>query len=216
MNILGRHVLFWRKPGVEASRFATVLPRIRAIREECGWQPLTNASAAEQRRERVQDARRRIIYHPVPYDRALEWRLPLRRTWWLWLAVALAVLCAVAMIWAWTVADPSRLNLSHQFNYQLPVAPQFLSEDLALTWAKESLAKVVNDASNWKPVALRGSAAGFAPDGIRETYLMRDHGTNLNQGILLFESTRTTNESWLVTLVLNSNQLECTVSRKRY
>jgi hypothetical protein len=100
MNILGRHVPFWRKPSAAVSRFATVLPRIRAIREECDWQPLTNASATEQRRERVQSARRRIIYHPVPYERGLEWRLPLRRTWWLWLTYGVAVLCAMALIWA--------------------------------------------------------------------------------------------------------------------
>jgi len=106
MNILGRNVLFWRKPGVEVSQFATVLPRIRAIREECDWHPLTKASAAEQRRERVQEARSRIIYHPVPYDRGAEWRFPLRRAWWLWLAYGLAVLCAsalIALVWAVTV-----------------------------------------------------------------------------------------------------------------
>ena len=106
MSILSKHVLFWRKPGVEVSRFATVLPRIRAIREEGDWHPLTKTSAAEQRRERVQEARRRIIYHPVPYDRCVEWSLPLRRTWWLWLAYGLGVLCAsalIALVWAVTV-----------------------------------------------------------------------------------------------------------------
>jgi hypothetical protein len=214
MNILGRHVLFWRKPGVEVSRFETVLPRIRAIREECDWHPLTKASAAEQRRERVQDARRRIIYHPVPYDRSLEWRLPLKRTWWLWLAYGLALLSVVALIWLSAVTDWSGHYASYVYSYQLPVAPRFLSEDLALTRAKESLGTVIDDASNWKPVALSRTAS-LSPDGIRDTYLMRDRGTNWNQGVLLFESTRKTNESWLVTLVLNGDQLECTVSRKR-
>ena len=215
MNILGRHVLFWRKPGVEVSRFATVLPRIRAIREECDWQPLSSPSAVEQRRERVQDARRRIIYHPIPYDRSLEWRLPLRRTWWLWLAVGLAALSVVALIWLSAVTDWSSHYAHYVYSYQLPVAPRFLSEDLALAWAKESLATVINDPSNWKPVVPLSRAAGFAPDGIRDTYLMRDRGTNWNQGVLLFESIRKTNESWIVTLVLNSNRLECTVARKR-
>ena len=212
MNILGRHVLFWRKPGVEVSRFATVLPRLRAIREERDWQPLSGASAVEQRRERVQEARRRIIYHPIPYDRSMEWRLPLRRTWWLWLAGGIAVLSVAALIWISAVAD---WNVLHVYSYQLPVAPQFLSEDLALVWAKKSLAGVINDASNWTPVAPLDSAAGLAPNGVRETYLMRDRGTNWSQGILLFESIRKTNESWIVTLVLNSNRLQCTVSRKR-
>jgi hypothetical protein len=105
MNILGRHVLFWRKPRADASRFATVLPRIRAIREECDWQALTNSSATQQRRKRVRAARQNIIYHPVPYDRGLEWRLPLKRMWWLWLAGGLAVLCAIAVLWAATATD---------------------------------------------------------------------------------------------------------------
>jgi len=113
------------------------------------------------------------------------------------------------------VTDWNAHYTNYVYRYPLPFAPQFLSEDLALHRAKESLTKVVNEASNWKPVAPAGSAPGLAPDGSRETYLMRDHGTNLNQGILLFENTRRTNESWIVTLVLNSNQLECTVSRKR-
>ena len=210
MNILGRHVLFWRKPRADGSRFATVLPRIRAIREECDWQPLTNTSAAEQRRERVQDARRRIIYHPVPYDRALEWRLPLRRTWWLWLAVALAVLCAVAMIWAWTVAAPSRLNLSHQFNYQLPGAPPFLAEGLALEKAKESLSKVVSDPDTWQPQENPAKKGTFAPDGTRDMYFFR---LNQNNGFLFFESTQRTNERWSVSVMLHLNGVHCTVAR---
>ena len=117
MNILGRHVLFWRKPGVEVSRFATVLPRLRAIREERDWQPLSGASAVEQRRERVQEARRRIIYHPIPYDRSMEWRLPLRRTWWLWLAGGIAVLSVAALI-----LDFSRGGLERPPCLQLPTA----------------------------------------------------------------------------------------------
>jgi len=33
----------------------------------------------------------------IPFDRAFEFRLPLRRTWWLRLAVWLAVLCFGAL-----------------------------------------------------------------------------------------------------------------------
>ena len=98
MNVLGRDILFWRKPRADASRFAAVLPRIRAIREECDWQPLTSTSATERRRELVEDARPRIIYRPVPYERGLKLHLPLRGTWWVRLAFAIAVLCASALI----------------------------------------------------------------------------------------------------------------------
>ena len=215
MNILGRQILFWRKPGVEVSRFATVLPRVRAIREECDWQPLTSASATEQRRERVGNARRSIIYRPLPCQRDLQFDLPLKLKRWRWLIAVVGVLGFVTL-WISAVTDWTGHYTTCVYRYQLPVAPQFLSEDLALARAKESLAKVIKDPSNWKPVVPRGGAPGFAPDGIRDTYLMRDRGTNSNQGLLLFESTRTTNESWLVTLVLNRNQLECTVSQKRY
>jgi len=104
MNILGRDILFWRKPRADASRFATVLPRIRALREEGDWQPLTSSWATQHRGERVRDARRNIIYHPIPCERGLALRLPLRRMWWLWLAGGLAVLCVIAMTWALTVA----------------------------------------------------------------------------------------------------------------
>jgi hypothetical protein len=215
MNILGRQVLLRRKPVAELSQFASVLPRIRAIREQCDWQPLTNASATEQRSERIGNARRNIIYRPLSCERDLQFGLPSKLKPWRWL-MGVVVLCLVALFWISAVTDWNAHYTNYVYRYQLPFAPQFLSEDLALSRAKESLAKVVNEASNWKPVAPAGSAPGLAPDGTRQTYLMRDRGTNLNQGILLFESTRTTNESWLVTLALNGNQLECTVSRKRY
>jgi len=215
MNIHGRQILFWRKSGAAVSRFANVLPRIRAIREACEWQPLTSASATTQRRERVGNAQRNIIYRPLPCQRDLQFDLPLKLKRWRRLICIVGVLGSLAL-WISAVTDWNGHYTSYVYRYQLPFAPQFLSEDLALTRARESLAKVVNDLSNWKPVVPRGGAAGFAPDGIREMYLMRDRGTNLNQAILLFQSTRTTNESWLVTLVLNRNQLECTVSQKRY
>jgi hypothetical protein len=210
MNILGRHVLFWRKPGVEVSRFATVLPRLRAIREECDWQPLTNASATEQRRERVQDARRRIIYRPVPYDRSLEWRLPLRRTWWLWLACGLAVLCAVALIWAWAATDRASRTISHGFSYQLPSAPPFLAEGLALEKAKESLSKVVSDPDAWRPSDNPAKKGTFAPDGTRDMYFFR---MDPNNGLLFFENTQRADERWSVSVMLHLNGVHCTVSR---
>ena len=93
MKALGRDILFWRKPRADSSCFVGVLPRIRAIRERCDWQPLGSAAASQHGRQRVRTARHRIIYHPVPFDRAFEFRLPLRRTWWLRLAIWLAVLC---------------------------------------------------------------------------------------------------------------------------
>ncbi len=211
MNAFGRNILFWRKPRADSSRFATILPRIRAIREECDWQPLTSSSATQHRRERVRTSRRNILYHPVPYDRGLEWRLPLRRTWWLWLVAGLAVLCVSALIWGLAATDRSgRSVIGRPFNYQLPAAPPFLSERLALEKAKESLLMVVTDPNTWQPLNKPAKNGTFAPDGTRDLYFFR---LNSNNGLFLFESTQRPNERWSVSVLLYNSGVHCTVSR---
>ena len=105
MSVLGKLVLFWRKPGIDVSRFATVLPRIRAIREECDWQTLGSSPAVHQRRERVGNARRNIIYRPLPCERDLRFGLPLKLKRWRWLIGVVAVLCLVALTWILAVTD---------------------------------------------------------------------------------------------------------------
>ena len=205
MNILGSHVLFRRKSGAAISQFATVLPRIRAIRADCDWQPLSNASATEQRRERVQDARRRIIYQSVPYDRGLTLRLPLRRTWWLWLTYGLAALCAGALVWAFTFKPSNQPN--YVFKYQLAAAPPFLSEQLALDKAKASLSSVVSDTHLWQPVKF--STARRAPDGTQELYWLRVSAT---QGSITFSRSDQSNTSWVVYVQLSGSNVQCNAS----
>jgi hypothetical protein len=215
MNTFGKRIRFWRKPRADSSRFATVLPRIRAIREQCDWQPLTNAWAAHHRSDRVRNARRAVAYHALPCERDLQFRLPAKLKVWRCLIGVVGGFFLVALVWISVVADWDGGHKNYVYGYQLPASPPFLSEDLALAWARQSLAKVVADAPNWKPVAQLGTATRLAADGVHEKYLLRHNRTNLNAGLLLFENARLTNETWLVTLVLNSNQLECTVSRQR-
>ena len=215
MNILGRDIQFRRKPGAQGSRIASVLPRIRAIRDQCDWEPLTSPSAAQQRGGRVRDARRTVAYRSLPCERDLQFRLPAKLGVWRRVIGVAGGLFIVVLVWAAAMTDWGGRNANYVYRYKLPAAPQFLSEDVALTWAKQSLSGVVDEVAKWKPVTHSGNKASFAPNGIRDTYLSRDNRTNANQGVLLFESDRITNESWLVTVVLNSNQLECTVSRRR-
>jgi hypothetical protein len=205
MNILGRHVLFRRKPVTELSQFASVLPRIRAIREEYDWQPLTSSSATQHRRERVRTAQQNIIYHPVPYDRGLTLRLPLRRTWWLWLTYGLAVLCASALVWAFTFKPSNQPN--YVFKYRLAAAPPFLSEHLALEKAKASLSNVVSDAHLWQP--MKFSTARRAPDGTQELYWLRVSAT---QGSITFSRSDQSNISWAVYVQLFGSNVQCNAS----
>jgi hypothetical protein len=207
MNIFGRHALFRRKPA-EVSRFEGVLPRIRGIRDECDWQPLTSASAAQQRSERVRSARRRIVYHPVHYERGLEWRLPLRRTWWLWLAYGLAVLCVGALLWGLMGPSQNAARRSNTFTYQLVSAPPSLDAQLALAKAKESLLKVVPDGYLWQPDEFLNPPT--APDGTHEQYLLRVSAT---EGSIRFWRSDRTNASWVVYVQLFGSNLQCTVQR---
>jgi hypothetical protein len=211
MNLLGRDIRFRRKPGAQVSRIACVLPRIRAIRGECDWQPLTNAAAAKQRRARVRSVRRGIVYHPVSYDRTREFRLPLRRASWLWLGCAIW-LCAVALAWIW-VAPAPKGSTSRGFSYQLPGAPPFLSEQLALNKAMDSLTQIVSDSLSWQAIENRDKRGSFAPDGMRDVYLSRfDRGKNANQGFLVFQNHIKTNGIWTVSVQLFQNRVDCEVS----
>jgi len=203
MTIHGRQILFWRKPSAEVSRFATVLPRIRTIREEFDWQPLSSAAATQQRRERVQSARRRIIYHPVPYDRGLEWRLPLRRTWWLWLAGGFAVLSVVALIWG--LAFMRRERSEHTFRYPLST-PANLSEQLALEKAKASLSNVVSDAHLWQPDEFLEPQV--TADGTLERHFLR---LTPNAGMITFGRPDRTNLFWIVYVETFGQDVQCTV-----
>jgi len=203
MNALAKRIRFRRKPRAQVSRIETVLPRIRAIREQCDWQPSTSASAVERRRERVHSARRRIVYNPVPYERGREWRLPLRRTWWLWLAGAIAVLCVVGLIWGLVVMQEKPPN--YTFRYPLS-APTFLSEQLALEKAKASLSNVVSDAHLWQPDEFLKPQV--AADGTLERHFQR---LTPNAGMITFGRPDRTNVAWTVYVEMFAQDLQCTV-----
>ena len=214
MKILAWQRLFQRRHSDRASPFADVLPRVRTIREHCDWQSSTTPASREQRRERVLRARQKIVYRPVPYDRVPD-SVPvpggMRR---LWLAGPLVVLCA-AVGWALLTADRSERHVSRGFSYQLPGAPPFLAEQLALAKAQEALSQVVRDPTVWTPIETRDRKGGTAPDGTRDVYLIRDTPTNPSAGLILFDSTVHTNTVWAVDVQLQANRLWCTVSRAR-
>jgi hypothetical protein len=215
MNDLARRIRFWRKPRAQVSRIETVLPRIRAIREQCDWQPSTSASAVQRRRERVHSARRRIVYNPVPYEPGLEeWRLPVRQTWWLWLAGAIAVLCFSALLWGLALTNWSRQSSSQGFRYQLPATPPFLTESLALAKASESLIRATGHNHRWLPEESPKPAK--APDGTPDRYLFRYDPANANVGSFTFSTAEQTHGTWTVHVQLTGNILHCTVSPRTF
>jgi hypothetical protein len=212
MKILGRDIALGRKPRAATSRFATVLPRVRAIRERCDWQPLTSPGAIQHRGERVSQAQSAILYRPVPHDRDRDFTLPLRRASRLWAIVGSAMVCVVVL--ACALWEPSQ-DTQHRerFSYQLPGAPPFLSEQLALNRAMESLTKIVNDPLSWQPLENRDKKGSFAPDRTRDVYLSRfDRGANASQGFLVFQNHLKTNGIWTVSVQLFHNRVDCEVS----
>ena len=213
MNNLGRQILFWRKPGAEVSRFANVLPRIRTIREERDWQPLSSASAAEQRRERVRSARRRISYRPISYERGLVWRLPLRRTWWLWLTAAGVVFGVAALIFVVALTDWGTRSSNKGFRYQLPATPAFLTESLALAKASESLIRASGNSLLWRPEECPNPSK--APDGTQDRYLFRYDRANSNVGLITFSTAEPTNGTRVVYVQLTDQTVYCTVSEPK-
>ena len=101
----------------------------------------------------------------------------------------------------------SRSGAPHTYRVQ-PVPP-FLSEDLAVAKARQSLARDGYDLSVWKPSRDNRS---HAPDGTPDVYLVRNT-LNPNDGSIVFvdTSSRDQNPSRIVSVGLKGDQLECTV-----
>jgi hypothetical protein len=95
------------------------------------------------------------------------------------------------------------------FTYQLPVAPPFLSEQLALAKAQEALSHIVPDSTAWTPVEKRDWKR-VTESG--DVYLCR---LSPNAGFVQFDSIQHGNTVWTVTIRLQGNRLSCTVSRAR-
>jgi len=226
MNILGWHLSLRKKHSDQPSSFAGVLPRVRTMREHGDWPSSTTPATREQRRERVLQARRRIIYRPESSDVA-PGETP-RPAWmrlfsytpstaWmrlLWYTVPFALL-ATALAWVMLATDWGVPMGPRGFTYQLPGAPTFLTEQLALDKAKESLAQVVRDPNAWTPVPIADRKVRTAPDGTPDVHLIRFTPTNPNAGTILFTSAQHPDKWWTVMLDLRGAQLGCTVSRSR-
>jgi len=71
-------------------------------------------------------------------------------------------------------------NPAHVFELREP--PKFLTEELALAYANESLKQEGLNPADWRPVP---DGRTHAPDGRVDAYLARTRGTP-NRGVLLF------------------------------
>jgi hypothetical protein len=102
-----------------------------------------------------------------------------RRTWLVLVAVPLAAGAG------WLFLDAFQRALvgpPHEFTVVNP--PAFLTEELALAKARETLARDAPRAAEWVPVA-REHKRSTAPDGRPDEYLQRDQG-NPNLGFIRF------------------------------
>ena len=120
------------------------------------------------------------------------------------------MICAIALILAVNGTERN-ISTSQSFNYQLPGVPPFLSEQLALDKATESLSKVALDWLAWQPIQNRPKSSTFAPDGRPDVFLQRFNRTNANQGLLQFENP-TAIGVWTITVSLEGYRVICSVS----
>lgn len=184
------------------------------MREQCDWPASTTPAAREQRRERVEQARRRIVYRPEPYEVEAESAPKPGKLRRLWLAGPFLLLAAAVVFGALVTGRYFR-NLDHDFTYQLPGTPSFLTEQLALAKAQETLSQVVNDADNWRPLHVQRRKTSTAPDGTQDWYFVRFTPADPNAGMILFASGRHPNEELAVQVELRGAYLSCLVSRAR-
>jgi hypothetical protein len=205
MRVLGWNIHWGRRRCEPATSFPRALTKVRSLRERCQWPPLSRESAIQQRESRVMTARTGVHYSGLPAD--LPIHVP-RKPKLLWLCnvhplYVLAALCVVAALAAFFLLvlsrDPARAEI-----YTLPEAPVFLSEELALAKAQETIR------SNVKPVT--NQLWTTAPDGRRDVYLWR---SSPYAGTLTFVSNKGLNQHLWVNLLLESNRLSCAVQRLR-
>jgi len=205
MRVLGWNI-HWLKRRCEPVASYPALTKVRSLRERCQWRPLSRESAIHQREGRVAAARHRVSYSGLP--EGLPVYVP-RKPKLLWLCnlnpfYALAALCVIAA----TAGFLCFLFGAHSSNvwlktYTLPTAPTFLSEDLALAKAQETIPSPAKPVQNWQPTT--------APDGRQDVYLMR---SSPYAGIMIFASSKGINQRWGVNVLLESNRLSCTVQKQ--
>ncbi len=125
------------------------------------------------------------------------------------------MLLAAAVVCVMLTTDQAVPNVDRDFSYQLPGSPPFLSEQLALSKAEESLSQVVRDPTDWMPLQFQDRKIRTAPDGTRDLCLIRFTPTNPNGGIILFTNSQHAYENRTVMVELRGAQVWCTVSRVR-
>jgi hypothetical protein len=211
MNILGWQLPFGKKHGSRPSRLAAVLPRVRAMRESCDWAPSASSATIEGRKHRLASIRKRITYRPLPHDTVAESTVSSEWARRLWLGVPTVLLIA-GIVWIVLVTERSAPIVSYTVRYQLPSAPPFLSEQLALTKAQEALAQRGLDTNVWTPVKITARKGSVAPDGTRDDYLFRTTPGDPNSGEIYFGTSEGRGPERTVDVQLQGNQVLCTVS----
>src|SRR5262245_16518594 len=100
---------------------------------------------------------------------------------YVWISlVAIMLLIGAVALWAWAF-EQALVGPRHEF--PLTERPAFLTEELALTMAREALARDGFDPAEWQ---VRLDNRTSAPDGRRDQFLSRNT-INPNQGSIVFE-----------------------------
>ena len=123
--------------------------------------------------------------------------------------IPLAVISGFITLTRWfdQRVEDSRSGPLH--TYQIRPVPQFLTDDLAVAKARQTLALDGYDVSVWQPSEDDRSKA---PDGTPDVYLVRNT-INPNRGFIEFLDTNRTdrNPSRIVTVELKGEHVECQV-----
>lgn len=98
----------------------------------------------------------------------------------------------------------SRIGTSH--TYTLSQSPRFLTEELAMTKARDALSRDGYDVAVWQPIRDGRTAA---PDGRTDEFMARNTVTP-NRGVIMFTSTIASPR--LVSVTLDGSRVICQTS----
>jgi hypothetical protein len=115
--------------------------------------------------------------------------------------LALLTVGAVAIFWL----TPPRIRLPRgpEHMFELSERPKFLTEELALSYAREALKAEGLNPADWQPVP---NGRTHAPDGRVDAYMTRTEGTPY-RGLLLF--TRAGRSPKFVAVELQGKRIVC-------
>jgi hypothetical protein len=124
-------------------------------------------------------------------------------------------LLVLIIILTWFLAHDHTDHVSRVYRFQLPLAPSFLSEQLAVAKAREALTQSGFDTTTWiaRPLGARDHSA--APNGKRDVYLTRTITGEPNSGIIIFQSAENSKTEQTVIVQLKGNEVLCTITRAR-